>query len=79
MQKWMILIHYWIAQESVTSAARNSETSMVTAINVYQWLWEVCSQRLIRDGLAQLGRRGKVVEVDETASNTNLKLVLKQS
>ena len=66
LQKWMILIHYWIAQESVTSAARNSETSMVTAINVYQWLREVCSQRLIRDGPAQLGGRGKVVEVDES-------------
>ena len=42
LQKWMILIHYWIAQESVTSAARSSGTSMVTAIKVYQWLREVC-------------------------------------
>ena len=57
----MILIHNWIAQKSVTSAARNSETSMVTAINVYQWLREVCSQRLNHDGPAQLGGRGKVV------------------
>ena len=59
-------MRYWIAQLSVTAAGRNSETSIVTAINVYQWLWEVCSQRLIHDGPAQLGGRGKVVEVDES-------------
>ena len=47
---------------------------MVTAINDYQWLREVCSQKLIRDGPAQLGGRGKVVKVDESCFKHKLKV-----
>lgn len=66
LQKWLLLIFFWIHKESVTKAAELSETSVITAINVYQWLRETCSARLIRDGPAQLGGSNKVVEVDES-------------
>jgi hypothetical protein len=50
----------------VTKASENAEVSLVTAINLYQWLREVCAQRIIRDGPAQLGGNGNIVQVDES-------------
>ena len=66
LQEWFILIFFWVDEEGVCKAAKHSGTSLVTAINVYQWLREVCSSRLIRDGPAALGGNGKVVEIDES-------------
>ena len=62
----MILIFFWVDDAGVTSAARHADTSVNTAIAVYQWLREVCSQRLIKDGPPKLGGPGVVVQVDES-------------
>ena len=37
-----------------------------TAIDVYQWLREVCSTRLINDGPVRLGGPGVIVQIDES-------------
>ena len=64
--QWMILIFFWVDDAVVTSAARHADTSVNTAIAVYQWLREVCSRRLIKDGPPKLGGPGVVVQVDES-------------
>ena len=66
LQQWMMLIHYWSRQNSVCDAAESSGVGMNTAIDVYQWLREVCSTRLINDGPVRLGGPGVIVQIDES-------------
>ena len=35
LQKWMILLHYWVRQYPVTDAAEEAEVTKHTAIDVY--------------------------------------------
>ena len=39
LQKWLILIYWWIRQYPVGDAAEEAKVSRETAINVYQWLF----------------------------------------
>lgn len=66
LQQWLMLMYFWVDEESVSKAAKHCKTSIVSAINVYQWLREICSSRLIRDGPARLGGPGHIVEIDES-------------
>ena len=66
LQQWMMLIHYWSRQNSVCDAAESSGVGKNTAIDVYQWLREVCSTRLINDGPVRLGGPGMIVQIDES-------------
>ena len=66
LQQWFLMLYFWVDQESVTKASENCDISLVTAINIFQWLREVCSTRLIQDGPPQLGGPGIVVEIDES-------------
>ena len=59
----MILLHYWVRQYPVTDAAEEAEVTKHTAIDVYQWLREVCSAKLQP---IQLGGAGIVVQIDES-------------
>ena len=43
LQQWMMLIHYWARKNPVCDAAESSGVGKNTAIDVYQWLREVCS------------------------------------
>ena len=65
LQKWMILLHYWVRQYPVTDAAEEAEVTKHTAIDVYQWLREVCSAKLVQQPI-QLGGAGIVVQIDES-------------
>ena len=52
---------------SATSAARrHANISENTAIAVYQWLREVCSQHLIQDRPPKLGGPDLVIRVDKS-------------
>ena len=66
LQQWFMMLYFWVDQESVTKASENCEISLASAINIYQWLREVCSTRLIQDGPPQLGGPGTIVEIDES-------------
>ncbi len=66
LQQWYMLLFFWADEEGVCKAMHHSKVSEVTAINVYQWLREVCSQRLINNGPTLLGGPGKIVQVDES-------------
>ena len=47
-------------------AAKDSEVTHTTTINMYLWLREVCSITLINGPPILLGGPGKVVQIDES-------------
>ena len=65
LQKWMIILYFWVREYPVTDAAEEVEVSKHTAIGIYQWLREVCTTTLI-DTRIVLGSPGKIVEIDES-------------
>ena len=50
---------------SVTDAMEEAEVSKHVAIDVYQWLREICSTRLTSQNI-QLGGPGSIVQIDES-------------
>lgn len=66
LQKWLLLVYLWVRQYPVTDASEEAEVDEHTAIDVYQWLREVCSQRLINDPDIVLGGPNIVVQIDES-------------
>ena len=70
LQTFLLLIYWWVQQYPVTQAARESELAKGTTVDVYQWLREICSWRLINHDDMTLGRSApvhtNVVQVDES-------------
>ena len=69
LQKLVLLMYWWVQQFPVTQAATESEVATGTAVDVYQWLREICSWRLINHDDMMLGGSSvysKVVEIDES-------------
>ena len=62
LQKWFILLYWWVHQYPVSDAAEEAKVGRNTAIDVYQWLREVCTTRLIGTTI-KLGGAGKVVNL----------------
>ena len=65
LQKWMIILYLWVREYPVTDEAEEAEVSKHTAIDVYQWLGEVCTTALIGTRIV-LGGPGKIFEIDES-------------
>ena len=65
LQKWLLLLYWWIRQYPVSDAAEEAKVTRETAINVYQWLREVCSTKLVATPIV-LGGLGKTVQIDES-------------
>lgn len=66
LQKWLVLMYFWAREYPVGDAAEEAQVQQKTAIDVYQWLREVCSTRLITSGPVVLGGPGAVVQIDES-------------
>ena len=67
LQKWLILLHWWIREYPVTDAAEEAEVTETTAIQVYQYFRDICSWRLVtHDSPMLLGGPGVVVQIDES-------------
>ena len=49
----------------MTMAAYDAEVSENTEVAIYQWLWEVCSTKLLQ-GPIVFGGRGVIVQIDES-------------
>ena len=78
-------MYWWARQYPVTDCKDEAEVDKKTAIDVYQWLREVCTTHLIQDPPIVLGGPGKVVQIDESLfrhkpkvpfSTGNLKVML---
>ena len=72
---WLLIIHFWSRQLPVTDAELQLEISRSTAIDIYQWLREVCSTKLLATPIV-LGGPGTVVEIDESLFNHKPKVKL---
>ena len=59
LQKLLLLMYLWARQYPVTDAMEEAEVDRRTAIDVYQWLREVCSTKLS----IVLGGPGVVVQI----------------
>ena len=61
-------MHFWDREYPVGDAAEEAEVQEKTAIDIYQWLREVCSTRLITSEPLKLvlGGPGAVVQIDES-------------
>ena len=57
-------MYWWVREYPVTQAARESEVAKGTAIDVYQWLREICSWRLRLGGSTSVTTN--IVEIDES-------------
>ena len=68
-------MYMWAREYPVKDAAEEAEVQEKTAIDVYQWLREVCSTRLIADGRVVLGGRGSIVQIDESLFRHKPKVV----
>ena len=55
-------MYLWARQYPVTDVAEEAEVELHTAIDIYQWLREVCSTRLLQAPIV-LGVPGKIVQI----------------
>ena len=75
LQKWLLLLLFWVKEYPVTDAAIDIEVDKNTACDVYRWLREVCSTTLL--GLpCILGGAGVIVQVDESLFRHKPKVII---
>ena len=74
LQQWLLLIYWWARQYPVTDAANEANVDRGTACDVYRWLWEVCSSRLLTTPI-MLGGPGVVVQIDESLYHHKPKVI----
>ena len=66
LQKWLLLLHLWSREYPVTCVAEDHVgIDSNTACDVYQWLREVCSTKLLGTPIV-LGGQSTVVQIDES-------------
>ena len=68
LQKWIHLMHLWSISMPVTTACKEAEVGIKTSTDVYQWLREVCSTKLLAKPI-KLGDPGTVVQADKSLFN----------
>jgi transposase-like protein len=65
LQKWLLMIYLWAREYPVTDAAEEAQISERVAVDIYQWLREVCTTALLNNPMI-LGGAGNVVQIDES-------------
>ena len=65
LQKWLLVLHFWVKQYPVKDAAKDVEIDKNIACDLYRWFREVCSTTLLQTPII-LGGPGVVVQVDES-------------
>ena len=71
--KWVVLMYWWAQSYPVTDAACEAVVTEATACAVYQWLREVCTNRLLHTQIRLCGP-GIVVQIDESLMNLKPKV-----
>ena len=66
LQKWLLMLHYWAIEVPVTDAVTQSNIDIKTAVDIYQWLREICSTKLLQSPPIILGGQGQIVQIDES-------------
>ena len=65
LQTWLLMLSLWAREYPVSDAAEEAEISSRVAIDIYQWLCEVCTAKLLQTQII-LGGPGVVVQIDES-------------
>ena len=65
LQRWLLMMYLWAREYPVTDAAEEAEISARVATDVYQWLREVCTTKLLQAPII-LGGSGVIVQIDES-------------
>ena len=65
LQKLLLIMYLWARQYPVTDAMEEAVVDKRTAIDIYQWLREVCTTKLLSSPII-LGGPGVVVQIDES-------------
>ena len=65
LQTWLQLIHHWSMDMPVTQATKQAKISEKRCIDIYQFMRDVCSTKLLAAPII-LGGTGKVVQIDES-------------
>ena len=66
LRNWLCLLYWWARQYPVSMASEEAETTNRTAIDIYQWLREICGWRLLTIDDCHLGGPGSIVQIDES-------------
>ena len=75
LQKWLLVLHYWSKEFPVKDAVDDAEIHKNTACDIYRWLREACSTKLLQTPIV-LGGRGIVVQIDESLFRHKVKVIL---
>ena len=65
LQRWLLMLYLWAREYPVSDAAEEAEISSRVAIDIYQWLREVCTAKLLQTQII-LGGSGVVVQIAES-------------
>ena len=65
LQKWLFVLVLWAKDTPVTDVIDDAEIDTRTGVDIYQWLREVCSTKLLQSPII-LGVPGIVVQIDES-------------
>src|SRR6218665_3765380 len=61
----LVLVFYWSSKIAVTTAKEHLDMSSATGVDYYQYMRNICSNKLVRSPM-QLGGPGKEVQIDES-------------
>ena len=48
LQQWLLMLYLWAREYQVSDAAEEAEISSRVVIDIYQWLREVCTAKLLQ-------------------------------
>jgi len=65
LQKWLFLLVLWAKDTPVIDAIDDAEIDSHTGVDIYQWLQEVCTTKLLQTPII-LGGPRTIVQVDES-------------
>ena len=65
LQKWLILMYWWVREYAVGDASEEAKVTANSAVQVYQWMRDVCSTKLKQHPI-KLGGPGVVVQINES-------------
>ena len=68
LSKWLYILYLWSQETPVKKASENTGISEKTVVQMFQYLRDVCSTKLLHTP-AQLGGPGTVVQIDESLFN----------
>ena len=76
LQKWLLMVREWAKETPVTDAADEAEIDIRSAVDIYQWLREICTTKLLQAPII-LGGTGVVVQIDESLFRHKPKVCIK--